>query len=90
LRLISGSYDSKLLEHGYQKPLEWQYREGYPYEDNISNMTEVTSDGWENVDNNYTNPIANNAKAPEDFVREVEEQRQEYNAESPNMWDNRK
>jgi hypothetical protein len=53
-------------------------------------MTEVTSDGWENVDNNYTNPITNNAKAPEDFAREVEELRQKYNTESPNMWDNRK
>jgi hypothetical protein len=85
-----GYYDKRLLEDGYQKPKEWQYREGYPFEDNITFTAETTNEGWENVDNNYTNPISKEMKTPEDFQREVEELRQKYNLQSPNMWDNRK
>ncbi len=83
-----GYYDKKLLESGYNKPLEWQYREAYPYEDNISNISEVNSEGWENVDNNYTDPIESKTKTPEEFKKEIEILREKY--VKPNLWDNRK
>ena len=48
----------------------------------------MTSDGWENVDNNYTNPIESNTKTPEQFKREIEILREKY--VKPDLWDNRK
>jgi hypothetical protein len=50
-------------------------------------MPDTKSDGWEEVDNNYTNPI-NSIKSPEDLQREIEILREKY--VKPNLWDNRK
>lgn len=50
-------------------------------------MADTRADGWEEVDNTYTNPIGS-TKSPEDLQREIQILREKY--VKPNMWDNRK
>jgi hypothetical protein len=50
-------------------------------------MADTSTDGWEEVDNNYTNPL-NSSKSMEDFQKEVEILREKY--VKPNLWDKMK
>jgi hypothetical protein len=84
-----GYYDKRLLE-AYPEPLEWQYRDEYPFEDALGFAPSTDMAAWSEVSDYPSNPLDSNVKSPEDFQKEVDELRRKYEKiERPNMWENK-
>jgi hypothetical protein len=80
-----GYYDKKLLNY-YPDPLEWQFRDEYPFEDNMTYNDPYSPNEWDRVNVNDTS-ISQSAQTPQEFQKEVEALKSKYQLNKPNMWE---